>query len=311
MTLENINRQKEQTTRLLVEKGAALIRSFEAGARTGIGLRWGGFQLQKLLMETAEQPDIDYLIVTDTQGTILADSDPLRIGAIYGQDLDLAKIAGSEKPAWRQVPNSEGADTFEVYRRFAPTRGLPPGFFDPFSARSPPGPPPGGATVPPPPGSPAAPPPESQAPPQGLVIFVGLNMGPIEAAHEEDIRHTIWMAVLFLLIGCAGIISLLLAQGYRTARSSLSRIKAFSDSLVENMPIGLIATDAGRKAERHSTRRPSRSSDATAGEVLGKPAEEILPGSAGSFSGSLPRGGGSSSGRSIAPWRRAGPSLWR
>ncbi|MBU1966239.1 MAG: hypothetical protein KKD24_10635, partial [Proteobacteria bacterium] len=30
MTLENINRQKEQTTRLLVEKGAALIRSFEA-----------------------------------------------------------------------------------------------------------------------------------------------------------------------------------------------------------------------------------------------------------------------------------------
>ena len=76
MTIENINRQKEQTTRLLVEKGAALIRSFEAGARTGIGLHWGGFQLQKLLMETAEQPDIDYLIVTDTRGTILADSDP-------------------------------------------------------------------------------------------------------------------------------------------------------------------------------------------------------------------------------------------
>ncbi|MDP2840004.1 MAG: hypothetical protein Q8O11_08100, partial [Syntrophales bacterium] len=66
MTLENINRQKELTTRLLVEKGAALIRSFEAGARTGIGLRWRGFHLQKLLMETAEQPGIDYLIVTDT-----------------------------------------------------------------------------------------------------------------------------------------------------------------------------------------------------------------------------------------------------
>ena len=29
MTLENINRQTEQTTRLLAEKGAALIRSFE------------------------------------------------------------------------------------------------------------------------------------------------------------------------------------------------------------------------------------------------------------------------------------------
>jgi uncharacterized membrane protein YhaH (DUF805 family) len=33
MAIENINRQKKQTTRLLVEKGAALIRSFEAVAR--------------------------------------------------------------------------------------------------------------------------------------------------------------------------------------------------------------------------------------------------------------------------------------
>jgi two-component system sensor histidine kinase HydH len=33
MAIKNINRQKKQTTRLLVEKGAALIRSFEAVAR--------------------------------------------------------------------------------------------------------------------------------------------------------------------------------------------------------------------------------------------------------------------------------------
>ena len=274
MTIENINRQKEQTTRLLVEKGAALIRSFEAGARTGLGLHWGGFQLQKLLMETAEQPDIDYLIVTNTRGTILADSDPLRIGAIYGQDLDLAKIAGSEKLAWRQAPNSEGADTFEVYRRFAPTRDPLPGFPDPFSVRSPlEAPPPGSAGAPPP-----SPPAASESDPPGLVIFVGLNMGPITAAHEEDIRHTIWMAILFLLIGCAGIISLLLAQGYRAARSSLSRIKAFSDSLVENMPIGLVATDAGGRLIAFN-QTAEAILKRTAGEVLGKPAEEILPGS--------------------------------
>jgi len=271
MTLENINRQKEQTTRLLVEKGAALIRSFEAGARTGIGLKWGGFQLQKLIMETAEEPDIDYLIVTDTEGKILADSDPLRIGAVYAADLDLAAIAGSDKPAWRQVPNSEGADTFEVYRRFSPLKEPLPGFPDPFSVRPPPAPLPPGA-----PGLPAGPPATAQSEAPGWVIFVGLNMGPIEAAHAEDIRHTIWMAVLFLLIGCAGIISLLLAQGYRAARSSLSRIKAFSDSLVENMPIGLIATDTeGRISAFNQT--AERLLRHPAGDVLGKPAEEILP----------------------------------
>jgi two-component system, NtrC family, sensor histidine kinase HydH len=256
MTLENLNRQEEQTTRLLVEKGAALIRSFEAGARTGIGLQWGGFQLQKLLMETAREPDIDYLIVTDVQGTILADSDPSRLGMGYGLDLDLPKIVKTETLTWRRVPNNEGADTFEIYRRFAPTGGPLPRFPDPML--TPPGPP------------------DKEIP--GFVIFVGLDMGPILAAHKEDKRRTIWMAVVFLLIGVAGIVSLLLAQGYRSARSSLSRIKAFSDSLVENMPIGLAAFDGSgiltafnQTAETILNRR--------AGEAIGKTAGEVLPGS--------------------------------
>ena len=253
--LENINRQEEQTTRLLIEKGAALIRSFEAGARTGIGMHWGGFQLQKLLMETAREPDIDYLIVTDVQGTILADSDPSRLGMAYGLDLDLPRIAGEEALAWHRVPNSEGADTFEIYRRFAPTGGPLPGFSDPLLQA------PGAQDK----GSP------------GLVIFVGLDMGPILAAHKADQRRTIWMAVVFLLIGFAGIVSLLLAQGYRTARSSLLRVKAFSDSLVENMPIGLAAFDgSGILTAFNQTAEVilGRSAD----EVLGKPAGEILPG---------------------------------
>ncbi len=256
MTLLNLNRQEEQTTRLLAEKGAALIRSFEAGARTGIGLQWGGFQLQKLLMETAREPDIDYLIVTDVQGTILADSDPSRLGMAYGLDLDLPKIAKTETLAWRRVPNSEGADTFEIYRRFAPTGGPLPRFPDPL-LRTPN-------------------PPDKETP--DFVIFVGLDMGPILTAHQQDRRRTIWMAVIFLLIGFTGIVSLLLAQGYRTARSSLSRIKAFSDSLVENMPIGLAAFDGSgiltalnQTAENILNRR--------AAEAIGKTAAEVLPGS--------------------------------
>ena len=48
VTIENINRQKEKSIHLLLEKGAALIRSFEAGTRTGMmGRQWGGFQLQQ------------------------------------------------------------------------------------------------------------------------------------------------------------------------------------------------------------------------------------------------------------------------
>ncbi len=252
--LQDINRQREQTSRLLVEKGAALIRSFEAGARTGIGMRWGGFQLQKLLMETAQQPDIDYLIVTDTEGRIVADSDPARIGLNHGQELDLAAIARSQTLAWRRVPHSEGADTFEIYRRFAPTDQALPDFpADPAPSRA-----------------------ASAEGASGFVIFVGLDMGPIVAAQEEDRRHTLWMALIFLLVSCSGIISLLLAQGYRTARSSLSRIKAFSDSLVENMPIGLIAVDPrGQLIAFNQTAEGILGRSAP--DVLGKRADEVLP----------------------------------
>jgi two-component system sensor histidine kinase HydH len=123
-TLQNIHKQKESATSLLLEKGAALIRSFEAGTRTGMmgmmGMRGSGFQLQKLLTETAQLPDIDYLIVTDVNGTILAHNDPAKIGKIHGGGLDLKWISESKKVEWRQVPNPGGADTFEVFRRFAP-----------------------------------------------------------------------------------------------------------------------------------------------------------------------------------------------
>ena len=121
ITVQSIDQQKRSTTNLLVEKGAALIRSFEAGARTGmIGMRWGGNQVQKLLSETAQQTDIAYILVTDARGVILADSDVRDIGALYKTGLDLRQIARSSKIRWRQITGEDHARIFEVYRRFTP-----------------------------------------------------------------------------------------------------------------------------------------------------------------------------------------------
>src|SRR5512137_2156098 len=88
MTIESINTQRDLTTQLLFEKGEALIRSFEAGAKTGVGMQWGSFQIQKLLLDTARQPGVDYLIITDMNGKIIADSDPAMVGETYGTELD-------------------------------------------------------------------------------------------------------------------------------------------------------------------------------------------------------------------------------
>jgi len=256
MTMDAISRQKEQTERLLVEKGAAIIRSFEAGIRTGIGMHWGEFQLQKLLMETAEQADIDYLIVTDASGMILADSDPLSIGTVYETNLEMGKIAVSKKLSWRLVENSQGGDTFEVYRGLSPTAAA--GYEFTHHA--------GGQLEST----------EKKALPQGLVVFAGLDMSPIEEARKQDIFRTIWSAVLFLLIGLAGIVSLMLAHGYQEVRSSLARIRVFSDSLVENMPMGLIAIDA-EGILTACNRTAEELLQLGSGESVGKRAVDIMP----------------------------------
>jgi two-component system sensor histidine kinase HydH len=254
IAVENIHRQKEQGTRLLLEKGAALIRSFEAGARTGMGMGWNNFRLQTLLFETAQQPDIDYIIVADTLGTILAHNRQDRIGSVHGGDLDLKGVSESEAVHWRIVAEPTGHKTFEVYRKFVPASGMGMqhgqmmGMMGRMMGRRwqqrqmehKDG--------------------RTHTEPEALNIFVGLDMTAIEAAREADTRHFLLMVFILLLIGFSGIILLFFFQSYRATKASLSRIKAFSDTLVENMPIGLIAVDKQRRVA---------SMNYVAGSVLG------------------------------------------
>jgi len=232
MTIQNINRQNENNTRLLLEKGAALIRSFEAGARTGIGLSWNEFHLQKLLAETAQQPDIQYLLVTDETGTILAHHNPKYIGKKHGSGLELKRISHLKTVQWRIVSSPSGKKIFEVFSKFSPVetgmvigRGhmmmrmwFQRGFEEGIDS----------AVLNP-------------------IIFIGLDMTPLEDAIRTDTRHAVIMGIILLFIGFAGIMLLFLAQSYRVTKTSLSRIKAFSDNLVVNMPIGLVALDDKQK----------------------------------------------------------------
>ena len=259
-TLLNLNKQKEDMIRLLTEKGAALIRSFEAGTRTGMmgmmGMRGGGFRLQRLLTETAQQQDIVYIIVTDDRGIILADNDPADIGGTHGTELDLQRIAKLDTLEWRQVSGPGGSDVFEVYRRFAPTEPPPPR--GPYGGRT----------------RSFRDFPEWEQREGKEIIFVGLDMAPLNAARKEDMRHTLIMASVLLLIGFSGVVLLFLAQAYRTARTSLSRIQVFSDRVVENMPVGLVAVDEKKKIV--SLNRAAE--DILSGpEALGKPFPEVLP----------------------------------
>ena len=261
MTMQNITRQKESNFRLLLEKGAALIRSFEAGTRTGMGLSWSGLQLQKLLTETAQQGDIVYLLVTDTNGIVLAHNDPAYIGKKHGKGLDLRRISLAEIIKGRIVSKSDSKKIFEVFRKFSPAqRGFSMGrghmmmqmwFQQGINERI-------------------------NIPPSNPIIFVGLDMASIEEAIKSDTRHTVIMGIILLLIGFAGITLLFLAQSYRTTRMSLSRIKAFSDNLVENMPIGLVAIDNNKKITSLNHVAASIL-NLSAEKVIGENADQVVP----------------------------------
>jgi two-component system sensor histidine kinase HydH len=264
---KSIREDKENMTRLMVEKGAALIRSFEAGARTGMmGMGWGGAQLQQLLVETAKQPDILYLVVTDKNGFAVADSEPDRIGKKHEPASEVILGEESDKLTWHQVKTEKNTVAFEVYKLFKPMKGIPSwggmhhhgmmmrgsGFGRGRSERS------LERLLD-----------EENGPP--LYIFVGLDMSAMESARVEARRHTIAMALGAFLIGLAVLASLFLAQGYKLASRALAKVRAFSDQVVENLPMGLIATDEYGKVAAYNQ---------TAEAILGIPSDTVFAESA-------------------------------
>jgi len=264
---KSIKEDKENMTRLMVEKGAALIRSFEAGARTGMmGMGWGNTQLQQLLVETAKQPDILYLVVTDEEGFAVAHSEPDRIGDKHEPASEVVFGEESEKLRWHKVEGEKNTEAFEVYKRFKPIRGMPgwgrmrhhgmmmrgqssrrdwPDRSQENFGDDPVGP--------------------------ALYIFVGLDTSAMESARVEARRHTVAMALGVFLIGLAVLVSLFLAQGYKLASRALAKVRAFSDQVVENLPVGLIATDENSKVAAFNQ---------TAQEILGISHHTVLTESA-------------------------------
>lgn len=266
MTLDSVREQHDRIREELIGKGLFLIRAFEAGTRTGmITTRWGARRVQRLLSETAGQPEIDYMMITDDQGRILAHSREGLIGHVYEQMPDMIFPPGPAPLFHREVSQADGTKRFEVYKAFTPAhprrrpRTRPrsgcaedaEGNVRPCSPYDPTqGPPPGG---------------ErdwfrshfdlsghAAADRQHQVIFAGIDMTKADTLKAETLRHAVVMGVLFFLLGGAGIVCLLVIQGYRSARTSLMRVRAFSGEVVAHMPAGLVTLDRDLNVTSHN-----------------------------------------------------------
>ncbi|MDW7773330.1 MAG: ATP-binding protein [Desulfobulbaceae bacterium] len=237
----NYNRQKQGMQRLLSEKGAALIKSFEAGTRTGMMGRFGtGSRLQTLLTETASLEDILYIALVDVNGKILAHNDPDGIGKQFASPEIMRTLAATEKTGWRLVESAGEPASFEVYKKFLPLLANPRqqqrrGIFRNRSRNS--------EEVFCQPGwMEGLPQDRILDPGQRPVIFIGMDVNPYLEAIEEDFRHTLIMSAIIVLLGLAGVVSLFWAQSYTRSRKLLQDTRAFASEMIANLPEGIIVT---------------------------------------------------------------------
>ncbi|MGJ3522443.1 ATP-binding protein [Nitratidesulfovibrio sp. D1] len=233
LAVRNTQRERRHISQNLMDRAEALVWALEAGTRIWMGKGSGGGHLQALLEETAKQPGIAYMAVTDARGVVQAHSDRARIGQpLHGADEGgMPKV--TDERQWRAIA-TPGGKVFEVYKIFAPSLPL---FHDSGHA-------PGAGCGDD--GSAASP-----LRPWGAAggtgrhdIYVGLAVAPFEEALAEDFRNTVIVALLVGTLGFGGFISLFWAQNYRLSRRLLQDARAFASEVVTHLPVGLLTSDA-------------------------------------------------------------------
>jgi len=268
LAVRNIDREKRHMSQILTEKGGALIKAFEAGSRTGMmNMKWGANQVQSLLEATANQSGILYLIVTDRNGRILAANRRALIGKTY---LDRHVIAGlhpDSRAQWR-LSDYDKRSSFEVYQLFRAWKtGEESTATEAMMKMCSPG--------------------ERAAqrnswwlpsirPEAEKIIFVGLDMEPFEAARLEDMRNTIVISLILLLLGLGGLFSMFLAHRYRSTSRMLRDTSALANEVVSNLPVGLMVMGSDGKIA-FINRAAEKITGIEPDEALGKAPGQIFP----------------------------------
>jgi len=266
----NIQREREIIRNILLEKGSALIRSIEAGARTGVmGMRWGPSQVEDLLQETAGEPDIQYIMITDLEGNVLIHSNPEKVGTSISRPYDIRDLLRGPGESWNIVKMDDGQKVFEVAREFRPIRQHHPGrslefrrqrVLDMMRRLMPPLPPDPGAI------------------PRQLV-FVGLGMDTFEAARIQVRRRTILTGVVLLLVGSAAIFTIFIIQSNKTVHRALRQVQTYADGVVANLPAGVISVDEdGRVVSINPAGQEIL--DVSEESIKGFSLEKVIPGAA-------------------------------
>jgi two-component system, NtrC family, sensor histidine kinase HydH len=255
--VNNYRREKQLMTEVLLQKGVTIVRFVNAGSWARFRNNPGGFddpgwrwseQLQQVFDQTAEQPGVHFVLLTDRKGSILAGSERSRIGGQLDGEM-LSFLAGLEK----EVPgnaiyrigrrdNSEG-DAFQIAAVYAPLGPRDIAEDGPPIRRMGRGGGPMGE--------------HNRQFQQGYqrwrmavervqaekyMLLVELDLDQLNAAVKRQLLQIVILSLVLLLVGVGGWLSLLTLQGYKGSQTRLRRMRAFNDLLVSSLPLGLVAT---------------------------------------------------------------------
>ncbi len=267
----SLDRSQTAMVRFLAEKGVALITALESGVRSGTRSRTG-IRLQYLVEELADRPDVRFIAVTMPDGTILAHSNPARVGEVLttlgGRELvpeNIAALGTSASPAWT-IMNMEGSRSFVVFKTFHPrAKG---------ERRAP-----GDEAV------------EGPLP----FIFLGLDLAPLEVAQAQNRERAVLLGAGVLLAGMLALLGLHAVERVRASRRGQRVAEALAEELAVALPDGLVVFDArGRitRLNRAALDLLGMEAPAKGRTYQGRKAADVLPAALADLAARRARAGG-------------------
>lgn len=256
-TYRNLDRERLRTEEFLLQQGNVIIRGLEAGARTGMmRMAWQDEILQALVEEVTQSSNLAGVRILEADGRAVAESHATGLNWKISLPAPMGELLEDQEPrGWRQQ------NLYVVAKRFVPTGGL--GGMMGHGGGMSPMPWAGGRGA------------WQRPPPPPRVVLVGLFLEPYLESQRKDIRRAVFLGIVLLIMGSAGLYFIFVWQNLHLVRKTLHSMTTYMGHLVEHMPDGLISV--GSDGNILTVNGRARALLSIADSPLGQPSEALGP----------------------------------
>lgn len=214
-TLQNINRAQTLSEQFIKDKGETIMRSIEIGCNASMMHHIGSDDpIHELLAEYAKDKAISYITILDTNGSKIEHVGTTGLSSISEDDIDTLMESGG---IVTKLDHQNGV--YSMSKIFE-TELMPKGMHRRIVSQRVPG--------------------NSSS----KILSIGLVTEQFDVAHQQDVRHTIFMGAILLLVGSASLYLLFLYQRTVITSSNLADMKLYTENIIESIPVGIITVDA-------------------------------------------------------------------